>query len=117
MLISALNIVFGPWVYAFLSHTALQLNSAAVLIFSTAFLYAVIFPIAHYLGYLSKTKKVGINISKVYAANIFGSTLGPILTGFLLLDFYTLQQSFMLIAFLTLLLAVFCFYQLISLTK
>ncbi len=117
LLVSSLNITVGPWIYAFLSHSALQLNSAAILIFFSAFLNAVIFPIAHYLGSLSKTKKIGINISKIYAANIFGSTLGPILTGFFLLEFYTLQQSFMLISFLTLLLAVFCFYQLISLIK
>jgi predicted membrane-bound spermidine synthase len=75
----------------------------------TSLIKSKIFPIAHHLGSSSNTGKVGSSVSKVYFANIIGSTLGPLLTGFVLLQLFTLQQCFMLMAGLTLCTAIFCF--------
>src|SRR5262249_5776414 len=66
------------------------------------------FPVAHYLGSERSGPKVGSSVSKVYFANIAGSTLGPLITGFVLLDVLSLQQAFALMAALTAIVALWC---------
>jgi spermidine synthase len=56
------------------------------LIVVTAALKAVIFPIAHQLGSDVGGQRLGRSVSRVYCLNILGSTLGPIVTGFWLMD-------------------------------
>jgi spermidine synthase len=74
----------------------------------TSLIKSKIFPIAHHLGSTASGGKVGSSVSKVYFANIAGSTLGPLVTGFMLLQILTLQQCFMLMAGLTLLTGAYC---------
>lgn len=77
-------------------------------VFLTALLKSMIFPIAHHLGSSAESAKVGSSVSKVYFANIAGATLGPLVTGFVLLHTLSLQQCFALMAGLTLMTAAWC---------
>lgn len=95
----------SPWIYAF-TH---QVDNGALIISSTAFLKAILFPIVHHIGTVKQTKHIGRSVSYVYVANIFGATLGPIVTGVVLLALFTTQQCFFISAGSTLLLAMFCF--------
>jgi spermidine synthase len=61
-------------------------------IVGTAALKSVLFPIAHHLGSNQSGPQVGSSVSRVYFGNILGSTLGPIVTGFVLLDLFTVEQ-------------------------
>lgn len=63
---------------------------------------AYIFPIAHHLGAGSKTAKQGQRFAWVYTSNVIGASLGPLVTGYVLLNFFTLQQAFLIIFFLQL---------------
>lgn len=58
----------------------------------TAFLVGGIFPMLCHFGIKSRAS-VGFSLSWIYFANIIGSTAGPLLTGFMLLDFLTLDQN------------------------
>ena len=73
----------------------------------SAALRGAVFPIVHHLGSQNKTN-VGTSIANVYSANVFGATLGPLLTGFLLLDYMSLQNSFLFINSITALIGLFC---------
>ena len=74
----------------------------------TALLQSLVFPIAHHLGSSTAAGRVGSSVSKVYFANIAGSTLGPLVTGFVLLQWLSLQQSLLLFAVAALSLGLFC---------
>lgn len=69
---------------------------------------AVVFPIAHHLGTDASPGRVGRSLSRVYLANILGSTLGPLLFGFVLLDRLGTETCFLAIAACTLLAALAC---------
>lgn len=93
---------------AFISHDSpfcLIIITSAIII--SAAVRGAVFPIVHHLGSQNKTK-IGSSIANVYSANVFGATLGPLLTGFLLLDYISLQNSFLLINIFTALLGLFC---------
>lgn len=79
---------------ASLSFDALLL---APLIILSSGLKATLFPIAHHLGSNIEGHQAGRSISRVYFMNIAGSTLGPILTGFVLLDHLSAESLFLLI--------------------
>ncbi len=64
---------------------------------------SVLFPIVHHIGSRQADSGVGASMSKVYFANILGSTLGPLVTGFVLLQVMGIQQCLMLMAGLALL--------------
>ena len=70
---------------------------------------SIVFPIAHHLGSSNSPQHVGASVSRVYFANILGATLGPLLTGFYLLEHATLQQSMFLLCAATAALAAYCF--------
>ena len=68
---------------ALISHDSpfcLIIITSAIII--SAALRGAVFPIVHHLGSQNKTN-VGTSIANVYSANVFGATLGPLLTGFL----------------------------------
>lgn len=109
LLISSFIDLASPWIYAELAHTSLQMTVGGSLILLTALLKAILFPIAHHLGVPANSNKIGTSISKVYVSNIIGSTLGPIVTGFVLLDFFSTQSCFAICAGLTLVIGLFCF--------
>jgi spermidine synthase len=78
----------------------------ALLVFFTAALKATIFPIAHHLYTTSDATRIGESLSYVYLCNIIGSTLGPLLVGFVLLDFISLFDVFRIVACIGVALAV-----------
>jgi hypothetical protein len=79
-----------------------------VLIFAGAALKAAVFPIAHHLGVTSSSERIGHKFSKVYAFNVFGATLGPAVTGFLLLGVFGTQQNMVLFAGASMALGIAC---------
>lgn len=68
------------------------------LIATTAGLKGVLFPIVHHLGSDASADRVGRSVSRVYLGNVLGSTLGPIVTGFVLLDVLSVESTGALIA-------------------
>jgi spermidine synthase len=77
-----------------------------LIVFSAA-LKACIFPVAHHLFTTSNEKQLGQSLSYVYLSNILGSTLGPLLVGFVLLDFVSLFDVFRLVGFVGLFVSIF----------
>ena len=67
----------------------------------------VAFPLVHHVG--AADKKTGTQISNVYFANVFGSTLAPLLIGFIALDYLNTQQVYLLVCTFTLIIGLFCF--------
>lgn len=83
-----------------------RLSGMAALIVATAAIKATLFPIAHHLGSNAAGDHLGRSLSRVYGLNIAGATLGPLLTGFVLLDHLSLEAGFQLIGASSLVLAV-----------
>jgi spermidine synthase len=110
LLFAAVMDMAMPWlvVFCFGSTMAKGSNMMMVCVLLTALLKSIVFPIAHHLGSSASAGSVGSSVSRVYFANIAGSTLGPLVTGFVILQYFTLQQSFALMAGATLLTAAFC---------
>lgn len=98
----------SPWIYVAVAANTHQLLASAALILLSAALKAIVFPIAHHLGTTHTTANLGHKVSTVYVSNIFGSTLGPLVTGFILLGYFTTQQCFIICAALTFCVAVIC---------
>jgi spermidine synthase len=69
----------------------------APLIILSAAIKAALFPIVHHLGSEVEGGRTGRTVSRVYFMNIAGSTLGPLLTGFVLLDYFSAQAMFQLL--------------------
>ncbi|MBF0345816.1 MAG: fused MFS/spermidine synthase [Nitrospirae bacterium] len=65
-----------------------------------AFLSGNVFPILSHAG-ISQTSKVGVSVSWIYSANIVGSTIGPIITSFVLLDYFKIEHVFLFISIMT----------------
>jgi spermidine synthase len=115
LLLSSICDLAGPWIYAhyvfanqeFPDHLWLI---GGTVIAVTSLLKSIVFPIAHHLGTPLQSTRVGHAVSRVYVSNIAGATLGPILTGIILLAFVTTQQAFIICAILTLLVAVCCLW-------
>jgi spermidine synthase len=79
----------------------LNIGLYSLLIFVTAMLKSIVFPIAHHLG-SNQSKKVAASVSYVYFGNILGATLGPLFTTFLLLRLLTTAESFLVVSIITL---------------
>jgi spermidine synthase len=71
--------------------------SAYALTMLSSFFSGWTFPLLCHAA-VSKRDLISIQLSWVYAANIVGSTLGPIITGFILLDVMALDRCFMLMS-------------------
>ena len=69
-----------------------------------AMLLGCVFPLACRLG-ARNGQRVGIGVSWLYFANIVGSTAGPLLTGFVLMDFLPIDRLSLLISLLAMLAA------------
>ncbi|HVY07861.1 MAG TPA: hypothetical protein VHB46_17940 [Burkholderiales bacterium] len=118
LLVAGAYDLLSPWLFAMTVPDGTEADGAilpsvaravcALLIFISAALKAIVFPIAHHLGSDAAGDRVGRSISRVYAANIVGSTLGPLVTGFVLLDLMTTQHCFVLIGSLTLVAGTAC---------
>lgn len=81
------------------------------LITLTALLKSIMFPIAHHIGSQQTGGYIGRSVSRVYFCNIIGSTLGPLVTGYVLLDHLTLDECLLLLALGTGALAIVCAFR------
>lgn len=102
LLISALLTMALPLMYAESVKNGVDnvLIDAAIIALSSS-LIAYIFPIAHHLGADSSTRgRQGRHFASVYLANVIGAALGPLVTGYFLLENFSLQQSFAVISVL-----------------
>jgi spermidine synthase len=117
LLISSAVDLCTPWIFSSFVKTSGLIFVAILLITLTSLLKAIIFPIAHHLGTINATGKMGYQISRVYVSNIAGATLGPILTGIILLSMLTTQQCYAVFAGLTFILALFCLYKTVRLNR
>lgn len=68
-----------------------------VLMLMVAAIFSICFPICHHLGTSLDKNNVGRSLSRVYASNIAGSVLGPLVVNFLVLQWATTQMAFTLI--------------------
>lgn len=67
----------------------------------------IAFPLVHHVG--AATRKTGTQVSNIYFANVFGSTLAPLLIGFVALDYLNTQQVYLLVCTMTLIVGLLCF--------
>jgi len=65
---------------------------------AVAFIFGNVLPIISHYG-IRQGKAVGQSLSWIYMANIVGATAGPMVTGFLLMDLFTLEQNILFISF------------------
>jgi spermidine synthase len=102
--VSALFDALTPLVianYVYPSDRALAVPAVAIALIAAS--KSILFPIVHHLGSLASGPRVGRSVSRIYFGNIVGSTLGPLVTGFLALDYLTVDQCFGLAAVMCLL--------------
>ena len=102
LVLAALFDFAAPWLYAALVHRGAETPVLAVLLVISALIKSILFPIVHQLGTDLNSPRMASSFALVYVSNILGSTLGPLVTGFFLLDVFSLQASFMLLAWLVL---------------
>lgn len=72
-----------------------------------AFLCGGIFPVLCHLLQVRTRESAGNVVGKLYFANVMGATIGPLLTGFILFEYYSLQLSIFIIGILTTLILLF----------
>lgn len=96
--------VTGPWMVIAMRELGDENILSLIAIFLTAGVLAILFPITHHLGAeqsdSARTKNTGKgrNFSKVYTLNVIGAAMGPLITGYFLLDKFTIVQIFSLLS-------------------
>lgn len=104
LMLSALCSLLLPAAFAWLTRQSVSSPAADILcIAASSSVLAFVFPIAHHLGTTSHAQNQGQRFALVYTANVAGAALGPLVTGYLLLDWLSLQQCFIALALLQLL--------------
>jgi predicted membrane-bound spermidine synthase len=91
-----------------IARSRFSLAILALAIVVTAALKSTLFPIVHHLGAAAQGTRVGRSVSKIYFGNILGATLGPLVTGFLALDYLGVDECFGVAAAICLLTSVAC---------
>jgi spermidine synthase/uncharacterized protein (DUF2062 family) len=104
LLLMGLSDLLLPELFASIYRSPLSNPLFYLIIFCTAAAKAVIFPLAHHLFTHSNSAKLGRSLAKIYFSNIAGSFLGPLLTGFVLLDLWSAMTIYRLTGLLELLL-------------
>ncbi len=79
------------------SNGAENFLSAFLVIACASSILAFVFPVAHHLGANHHLGRQGQRFALVYTSNVLGAALGPLVTGYVLLDFLSLQQSYLAI--------------------
>jgi spermidine synthase len=92
----------------FISTDTARLGIPALAIAVTAASKSTLFPIVHHLGSLAQGPRIGRSMSRIYFANILGATLGPLVTGFVILDYLGVDDCFGAVAAICLLASVVC---------
>lgn len=113
LLISAFLTLAMPFIFAW-EHNQWWRNPLIDFIFIAlvSAVLAYVFPIAHHLGAGPSSSKQGQRFALVYTSNVLGAALGPLVTGYVLLNLLTLQQTFIVIATLQLIaVSLFCWTQ------
>lgn len=101
LLLSAVLTPLLPALFAGVSASGLHHPLLDVTTIATASaVLSFVFPIAHHLGTRQAEGRRGRHFARVYTANVTGAALGPLVTGYLLLDILSLQSSFLAIALL-----------------
>ncbi|MCK6412480.1 MAG: hypothetical protein L6Q55_08680 [Azonexus sp.] len=88
-----------PTLIASIHQVPLASLSMLLLILLGATLKGMLFPIVHHLG-SSQGDTLGRSVSRTYFSNILGATLGPLVTGLLLLDHFSSGTSLQLLGLL-----------------
>lgn len=101
LLLSALLSPVVPALFAAASAWGIRspLLDAAAIATASAVL-SFVFPIAHHLGTRTAAPTRGRHFARVYTANVIGAALGPLVTGYLLLDSLSVQSCFVAIGLL-----------------
>lgn len=76
----------------FVAWPALGMCAVYLVVCTVSFLLGGIFPLLCHYG-TRAGEAVGLAVSRLYLANIAGSTLGPLLTGFVLLEYLPLEGN------------------------
>jgi len=101
VLLSALLTPTLPAVFSKMSAGGIQNPLLDLAFIGTASaVLSFVFPIAHHLGTRGQAAGRGRHFARVYAANVFGAALGPLVTGYVLLDHVSLQNAFLILALL-----------------
>jgi spermidine synthase len=91
--LSALFDVLSPtFVTKVIATHIADLSFPALAIVGTAALKSTLFPVVHQLGASATGPHVGRSVSRIYFGNILGSTLGPLVTGFLAFDYLSTDE-------------------------
>ncbi|WP_177219012.1 hypothetical protein [Polaromonas sp. OV174] len=108
LLLSALTSLALPALFGWMTANGLQnpiLDILTIAVASSAL--AFVFPIAHHLGTRQLLERQGHRFALVYTSNVTGAALGPLVTGYILLEHLSLQQSFLVISIAQLAAAIF----------
>ncbi|GAO69625.1 spermidine synthase [Comamonas sp. E6] len=109
LLVGSVVAVMAPWVFLGSRDLALDDIVAPLGILLTAATLSVLFPITHHLGTPQQSAGSvmgkGRHFSRVYIMNVVGAALGPLVTGYVLLEFLTITQTFAFLAAVIFLLA------------
>jgi len=98
LLLSALLSPLLPALFAAAAAAGLRNPLMDVAMIGTAAaVLSFVFPIAHHLGTREVSSRRGRHFARVYTANVMGAALGPLITGYLLLDTVSLQSSFLIV--------------------
>lgn len=101
LLLSGVASLLLPQLFAeLISHGIDEPLSATAVIAASSALLAFVFPIAHHLGAGQARTGQGRRFAAVYTANVAGAAIGPLLTGYVLLEHLSLQQAFGVIGLL-----------------
>lgn len=108
LMLSALLSVLLPALFGWMTFNSIEDPLSALLVMAGAScVLAFVFPIAHHLGADRQSGQQGQRFALVYTANVMGAALGPLVTGYVLLDFLSVQQSYVAISMVQLAAAVF----------
>jgi spermidine synthase len=97
-------LVIGQWLPLLGSAPLLAYGVVIVLVAAAK---SVLFPIVHHLGSVGGAR-IGRSVSRIYFGNIIGATLGPLVTGFVALDYLSVDECFALSGVICLLLSMAC---------
>jgi spermidine synthase len=108
-LIALMLFISSIFYYLSIPFTGIMISYSLVLGFLTmfasvgliSFLIGGIFPLLCHFG-ITEKKSVGVSLSWIYFANILGATAGPLLTGFVLMNYFSLERNVQIICILTL---------------
>lgn len=96
--ICSIIVAASPWIYSYSPRVALDEVLAPIAIFLTSASLSVLFPITHHLGTPenpdTKSFKKGRLFSRVYTFNVLGASAGPLITGYIIFDKFTITQIF-----------------------